>query len=131
MAQRIGTVPTEPLYPWHPGNRRHEVQTLILNGDADAVIAGLQAEDFFRGGIINKQSVMLKFKGVGHLALSLPVVSKQHDGRNEADPMGILVREFLRQRTAAGFLKDKKVHTIIASLGVSVTHNSVTRNVRK
>jgi len=132
LAQRIGTVPTEPLYPWHPGNRRHEVQTLILNGDADAVTAGLQAEDFFQGGIINKaQSVMLKFKGVGHLALSLPVVSKQHDGRNEADPMGILVREFLRQRTAAGFLKDKKVHTIIASLGVSVTHNSVTRNVRK
>jgi len=122
LATRIGAVPSEPLYPWHPGNRRHEVPTLILNGDADAVTAGAQAEDFFEGGIVNKErSVLLKFRGVGHLSLSLPVLGSDRTGTDKTDPVGILVSEFLRERTAEDFLDNQKVNNIITSLQVSIT----------
>ena len=120
LINRIGTVPSEPLYPWHPGSRRHEVPTLLLNGEADAVTAGAQAEDFFEGGIINKKhSLLLTFPGVGHLSFSLPILSPGEAGieNTKIDPIGILVSEFLRERTTSKeFLSNARVRHIMKAV---------------
>jgi|RhiMetdeSRZDD1v2_1073273.scaffolds.fasta_scaffold41244_2 pimeloyl-ACP methyl ester carboxylesterase len=73
-AGRIGIVREEPICPWDPGEFRHGVQTLILKGGADAIIAKRQAEDFFRDGLQNPhcQGVLIEFPGRGHdMSMSL------------------------------------------------------------
>ena len=67
-SKRIGIVPEDPICPWDPGRFKHSVQTLFLKGGADAVIAGGQAEDFFKDGLVNSagQGVVIEFPGMGH-----------------------------------------------------------------
>src|SRR4029077_4234763 len=92
LAKNIGVIPTEPIFPWYPGEYRHNVPTLILRGTADAITAGSQAEDFFEDGIMNKtQSVLLKFPGAGHMIFSLPETAKI----SGETALGNVIRKFL------------------------------------
>lgn len=66
QAGRIGIVPNEDICPWDPGQYRHEVQTLLLVGGADAVTAGCQPEDFFNDGLVEGKRVLIEFPSMGH-----------------------------------------------------------------
>jgi fermentation-respiration switch protein FrsA (DUF1100 family) len=77
-------IPGEAIYPWNPGYYKHSVPTLILKGGADAVIAGGQAESFYKDDLSNrKDSVLMKIPGMGHLwRTSMPMASfgRQENG---------------------------------------------------
>ena len=67
LARKIGNVPDEEVCPWNPGKFSHAVQTLILKGGADPVIAGCQAEDFFNNGLTDGNRVFIEFPAMGHV----------------------------------------------------------------
>jgi pimeloyl-ACP methyl ester carboxylesterase len=71
QSKKIGIVATEKICPWNPGKpppgkSHHQVQTLMLVGGADPVIAGCQAEDFFNDGLAEGRRVFIEFPGMGH-----------------------------------------------------------------
>lgn len=70
-AKRIGTVAAEKVCPWTPRNHPHEVRTLILKGARDTVIAGCQAEDFYRDGLKGERA-LIEFRGMGHAMYGAP-----------------------------------------------------------
>gem|GEM_PF-1351086 len=74
-AKRIGTDQTKPVCLWTPKRHVHEVKTLILKGARDSVIAGCQAEDFYRDGLKGERA-LLEFRGMGH-AMFIPAVDTQ------------------------------------------------------
>jgi len=74
-AKRIGTDQTKPVCLWTPKKHVHEVKTLILKGARDSVIAGCQAEDFYRDGLKGERA-LLEFRGMGH-AMFIPAVDTQ------------------------------------------------------
>jgi len=71
-AERIGTDQTKPVCLWSPKKHAHEVRTLIFKGARDSVIAGCQAEDFYRDGLKGERA-LLEFHGMGH-AMFIPTV---------------------------------------------------------
>jgi hypothetical protein len=73
QARKIGVSADDQLCPWNPARIIHAVQTLVLKGGADAVIAGCQAEDFFNDGLPKGNRVLLEFPGMGHM----PFIRKQ------------------------------------------------------
>jgi pimeloyl-ACP methyl ester carboxylesterase len=120
FAEKIGKVPGEPIYPWNPGYYKHSVPTLILKGGADAVIAGKQAESFFKDGLSNKQdSVLMEIPGMGHIwQTSMPMAFFRRENRKGKEVLQELVNEFLRKPSASAFLEDPQVKEIIQSLGI-------------
>lgn len=64
-ARRLGIDPAEKVCPWTPRAYTHKVRTLILKGARDSVIAGCQAEDFYRDGLEGER-LLLEFRGTGH-----------------------------------------------------------------
>ena len=74
-AKRIGTDQTKPVCLWTPKRHVHQVKTLILKGARDSVIAGCQAEDFYRDGLKGERA-LLEFRGMGH-AMFIPAVDTQ------------------------------------------------------
>ena len=120
FAEKIGKVPGEPIYPWNPGYYKHSVPTLILKGGADAVIAGKQAEGFFRDGLSNKRdSVLMEIPGMGHIwQTSMPMAFFRRENRKGKEVLQELVNEFLRKPSASAFLEDPQVKEIIKSLGI-------------
>jgi pimeloyl-ACP methyl ester carboxylesterase len=117
LANNIGVISTEPIFPWYPGNYRHNVPTLILRGTADAITAGSQAQDFFEDGIMNKaESAVLEFRGVGHTILSLPGMGKI-SGRVA---LGNVIRRFLTKPSPSAYLKDPAVKQTLRAYRVSV-----------
>ncbi len=64
-ARNLGALPAEKICPWTPKNHPHEVRTLILKGARDTVIAGCQAEDFYRDGLKGERA-LIEFRGTGH-----------------------------------------------------------------
>jgi pimeloyl-ACP methyl ester carboxylesterase len=123
FADKIGMVPGEAIYPWNPGYYKHSVPTFILKGGADAVIAGGQAESFFKDGLSNKEdSVLMEIPGMGHIwRTSMPMATF---GRKKSEKEGRkvlqeLVKEFLRKPSASAFREDPQVKEIIKSLGIS------------
>ncbi|MGZ8454868.1 MAG: alpha/beta fold hydrolase [Candidatus Binatia bacterium] len=64
-AKKLGAIAAEKICPWTPKNHPHKVRTLILKGARDTVIAGCQAEDFYRDGLKGERA-LLEFRGTGH-----------------------------------------------------------------
>ena len=64
--KKIGIVAEEEICPWNPADYRHEVPTLLLKGSRDTVVAGCQAEEFYKDGIQSGRGVLLEFRGLGH-----------------------------------------------------------------
>jgi pimeloyl-ACP methyl ester carboxylesterase len=120
FAEKIGMVPGEPIYPWNPGYYKHSVPTLILKGGADAVIAGGQAESFYKDGLSNKKdSVLMEIPGMGHIwNFSMPKAKFDGQEKKGREVLQELAKEFLGQ--TALFLEDSEVKEIIKSLGISV-----------
>ena len=81
-------VPGETIYPWNPGYYKHGIPTLILKGGTDAVIAGNQAESFYKDGLSNKRdSVLMEIPGMGHFwRTSMPMATfgREENGRKES-----------------------------------------------
>jgi hypothetical protein len=124
FAEKIGMVPGEAIYPWNPGYYKHNVPALILKGGADAVIAGNQAESFYKDGLSNKRdSVLMEIPGMGHFwQTSMPTATfgggnRKKEGRKVLQE---LANEFLKRDSAAAFLEDPQVKEIIKSLRVEV-----------
>ena len=126
LAKKIGAVPGEPIYPWNAGYYKHHVPTLVIKGDADAVIAGGQAENFFNDGLANKlDSILMEFPGMGHLwRESMPMASFRGEQKPGFEVLQILVREFLAKPLASTFLHDPDVKALINSIGISVLQES-------
>jgi pimeloyl-ACP methyl ester carboxylesterase len=126
LAKKIGVVPGEPIYPWNAGYYKHNVATLIIKGDADAVIAGGQAENFFNDGLANKlESILMEFPGMGHLwRESMPMAPFRGEQKPGFEVLQILVREFLAKPSASTFLHDPDVKALINSIGISVLRKS-------
>jgi len=122
LAKKIGVVPGEPIYPWNAGYYKHNVPTLIIKGDADPVVAGGQAENFFNDGLANKHdSVLMTFPGMGHLwRESMPMASFRGEQKQGFEVLQILVREFLAKPSASIFLHDPDVKALINAIGISV-----------
>jgi len=121
FAEKIGTVSGEPIYPWNPGYYKHSVPTLILKGGADAVIAGGQAESFYKDGLSNKEdSVLMEIPGMGHIwDFSMPKAFFDGKVREGGIVLQELAREFLRKDSASAFLRDPEVKEIVESIGIS------------
>ena len=68
---RLGAVAAEKVCPWTPAKHRHDVRTLILKGGRDSVIAGCQAEDFYRDGLKGERA-LIEFRGMGHAMYAAP-----------------------------------------------------------
>src|SRR5262249_6455834 len=66
IAKKIGRSSEDKICPWKPARYRHEVETLILTGDADPVTAGGQAMDFYRDGLTPGKRAMIVFPKTGH-----------------------------------------------------------------
>ena len=66
QVKKIGIVADEKICPWNPADFRHEVPTLLLKGSRDTVIAGCQAEEFYKNGIGDGRGILLEFRGLGH-----------------------------------------------------------------
>ena len=66
QVEKIGIVDDEKICPWNPADYRHEVATLLLKGSRDTVVAGCQAEDFYKNGIHEGRGVLFEFPGLGH-----------------------------------------------------------------
>jgi pimeloyl-ACP methyl ester carboxylesterase len=120
FAEKIGKVAGEPIYPWNPGYYKHSVPTLILKGGADAVIAGGQAESFYKDGLLNKKdSLLMEIPGMGHIwQSSMPVATFDGKTKEGKQVLQELAKEFLRQPSAEDFLEDRQVKEIIKSLGI-------------
>ena len=122
FAEKIGKVPGEAIYPWNPGYYRHNVPTLILKGGTDAVIAGNQAEGFYKDGLSNKHdSVLMEIPGMGHFWRTSMPMATFGEGKGKKEGRKVLqelANEFLRKPSAAAFLEDPQVKEIIKSLRI-------------
>ena len=122
FAEKIGKVPGEAIYPWNPGYYKHSVPTLILKGGTDAVIAGNQAEGFFKDGLSNKHdSVLMEIPGMGHFWRTSMPMATFGGGKGKKEGRKVLqelANEFLRKPSAAAFLEDPQVKEIIKSLRI-------------
>jgi pimeloyl-ACP methyl ester carboxylesterase len=68
LARKIGLPAKDepPVCGWDPGGENaHNIPTVILAGNTDAIIAGCQAEDFYNRGLRGPK-VFLRFPGQGH-----------------------------------------------------------------
>jgi hypothetical protein len=101
QAKRIGTDQTTPVCRWTPKKHPHSVRTLILKGARDTVIAGCQAEDFYRDGLKGERA-LLEFRGMGH-AMFVPTA-----GTAYGNDLRTLLEKFQDLPTAQ-FLKDPGV----------------------
>jgi pimeloyl-ACP methyl ester carboxylesterase len=94
-AQKIGIVPGDAYCLWNPAKFRHDVQTLVLTGGADAVTAGCQAEDFFNNGLADGKRVLVEFPVMGHMFdiqfIILPALPRTSEG----NAITQLVEDFL------------------------------------
>ena len=97
-AKRIGADQTKPACLWTPKKHPHSVRTLILKGARDTVIAGCQAEDFYRDGLKGERA-LLEFRGMGH-AMFVPTA-----GTAYGNDLRTLLEKFQDMPTAQ-FLKD-------------------------
>jgi pimeloyl-ACP methyl ester carboxylesterase len=75
-AKKIGIDPSKPACLWTPKKHPHQVRTLILKGARDSVIAGCQAEDFYRDGLKGERA-LLEFRGMGH-AMFIPTAATDY-----------------------------------------------------
>jgi pimeloyl-ACP methyl ester carboxylesterase len=69
--EKVGIV-DENIKAWDPGDYSHELPTLILEGGADPVTAGGQAE-YIRDNALSGYRTLIRFPGVGH-SMALPRV---------------------------------------------------------
>jgi pimeloyl-ACP methyl ester carboxylesterase len=101
QAQRIGANQTTPACLWTPKKHPHTVRTLILKGSRDTVIAGCQAEDFYRDGLKGERA-LIEFRGMGH-AMYIPMERSGFD-----KDMALLIEKFSDLPTVQ-FVKDPGV----------------------
>ena len=69
VVKEIGTMrltDEKQICPWDPSSYRHEVETLILTGNADPITAGGQARFFYDNGLTPGKRALIEFPGVGH-----------------------------------------------------------------
>lgn len=123
QAGYLGLSASEKICPWDPAKPeyRHDVPTLMLAGDADAVIAGGQATYFYEHGLPSGKRVLLQFPGAGHsMALQVEVPPKEEFVPGmDGDMIANLVYYFLRRETVSEFLNEPDVKRTLRALGVS------------
>jgi pimeloyl-ACP methyl ester carboxylesterase len=105
-ARRLGTVPAEKVCPWTPAKHPHSVRTLILKGARDSVIAGCQAEDFYRDGLKGERA-LIEFRGMGHAMYAAPF-NLIGDRTVYAETLRVVWEKFL-DLPVANFRSDKQV----------------------
>jgi hypothetical protein len=69
IVNKIGTIglhSNDKICPWDPKLYKHEVPTLILNGDSDPVTAGKQAEYMYTEGLTPGKRAFVELIGAGH-----------------------------------------------------------------
>ena len=116
QVKKIGIVAAEKICPWNPAGYRHAVPTLLLKGSRDAVIAGCQAEDFFKNGIDAKQGVLLEFRGLGH-DLSAGNMYFGSDPSIWSKRFASLLEDFIKLSSSPGkFRGDPQVRAKLARL---------------
>src|SRR5437868_9337132 len=77
-AKKIGVRRSERICPWDPASFQHNKDTLILKGKSDPVIAGCQAEYFFKEGLKPGKRALIEFPGAGHsMRLQLKVLENE------------------------------------------------------
>jgi pimeloyl-ACP methyl ester carboxylesterase len=101
QAKRIGANQSKPACLWTPKKHPHSVRTLILKGARDTVIAGCQAEDFYREGLKGERA-LLELRGLGH-GMFIPTGEGAF-----GDDLRLLWEKFQDLSTAA-FVKDPLV----------------------
>ena len=112
-AKKLGSLPAEKFCPWTPKNHPHEVRTLILKGVRDTVIAGCQAEDFYRDGLKGERA-LVEFRGTGHsmYAASFNFIG---DRTVYAESLRLVLERFM-DVPVAQFRSDKQVAAGLARL---------------
>ena len=70
VVKRIGLMGVDlnsEICPWDASEYKHDVETLILAGDADPITAGNQAIYVLEHGLTPGRRVLIQFPGAGHL----------------------------------------------------------------
>jgi hypothetical protein len=112
-AKKLGAIAAEKICPWTPKNHPHEVRTLILKGTRDTVIAGCQAEDFYRDGLKGERA-LLEFRGTGH-AMYAASFNFIGDRTVYAESLRVVLERFM-DLPVAQFRSDKQVAAGLARL---------------
>ena len=119
QAQKIGVVPGEQICPWDPAKFRHAVPTLLLKGSRDTVVAGCQAEDFFRNGLTDDRRALFEFRGMGH-DLSVARLAKPGGVSDWAEKFADLLETFIKKPDdVAKFRTDKRIEGMIEKLKIT------------
>jgi pimeloyl-ACP methyl ester carboxylesterase len=92
-AEKIGIV-SEPIKPWDPADFSHEVTTLILEGSADPVTAGGQAE-YIRDHALSGLRTFVSFPAIGH-SMSVPQINTEDAPIGDTGPcLGAMRQAFV------------------------------------
>ena len=120
QAKGIGMSRFEKICPWDPKPYLHNVATLILTGDADAVTAGGQAEYFFENGLTPGKRVLIEFPGAGHLmSVQVKVLPKEEVGPTIASKFASLVDLFLNE-SVDQFIQDPAIMKLKETFGAKL-----------
>ena len=103
-AKKIGVQRNERICPWDPASPElkptHNKDTLVLKGKSDPVIAGCQAEYFFKEGLKPGKRVLIEFPGAGHsmrLQLKVPESEEEVTQSQIEDELAYIVYLFLNR----------------------------------
>jgi len=111
--KKLGAFPSERFCPWTPKNHPHEVRTVILKGARDTVIAGCQAEDFYRDGLKGERA-LIEFRGTGHAMYAAPF-NFIGDRTIYAESLRLVLERFM-DLPVAQFRSDKQAAAGLAKL---------------
>ena len=136
IAQKIGRGIEDKICPWNPARYRHEVETLILTGNADPVTAGGQAMDFYLNGLTPGKRAIIVFPKAGHEMkpqISVEYVINEFAINNDTDrqPSDEQVAEKIEDnflsfldrfldRTVGQFVEDKAVRSYRDNFGAKL-----------
>jgi pimeloyl-ACP methyl ester carboxylesterase len=120
QARKIGIVPGEQICPWDPAKSRHAVPTLLIKGSRDTVVAGCQAEEFFRNGLTDDRRVLFEFPGMGHDLSVARLSDPSRDSSDWADKFTDLLETFIEKADdVAKFRSDPKVKGLVKKFKIT------------
>lgn len=125
----VGSI-TDKICAWDPGliingkkEYGHEVDTLILKGGADPVIAGGQAEYLFEQGLTPEKRALIEFPGVGHMMnyQIQPLLELEDDENKYIQKINQfwrdIVTSFVNSASMRDFTQNEKAKEAIRMLG--------------
>jgi alpha/beta hydrolase fold len=104
---------------WDPGKHPHEVDTLIVAGDADPTTAGGQARHFYYHGLTKTKRAMIELPGVGHLMAPQVKTDEENEIRQTiTENFGGTIEIFITDSSnISEFINNEKVRTKLEVLG--------------